>query len=94
MKGAGATTTRAADAEESSGLFGGLLVGVDASVATIAAEGADGSDAASELLGNAAALGAMNISAAADGTLVAANLVKQLHMAMKGDILFPQAVNT
>jgi hypothetical protein len=58
---------------ESSGLRGVLLVRVNPGIASVAAEGADGSKAAGELLGDAAALGAMDVPASAEGTLVRAN---------------------
>jgi len=84
-------TTRGANAAESSGFFGVLLICVDAGIATIAAEGADGSEAASDLLGDAAAPGAMDIRASADRTLVRANLINQLHMVTRGGVLDPRA---
>jgi len=71
---------------ESSGLRGVLLIRVNAGIASVAAEGADGSEAASDLLGDAAAPGAMDVPAAADGTLVRADLINQLHWATRGDV--------
>jgi hypothetical protein len=58
---------------ESSRLFGVLLIRINTAVASVAAEGTNRSEAASELLGDTAALGAVDVRASADGTLVGAN---------------------
>ena len=59
---------------ESGGLFDVLLlVRVDAGVAGIAAEGADWSQAAGDLFGDAAAAGAADVRASANRTLVGAD---------------------
>lgn len=59
---------------ESGGLFDVLLlVGVDAGVAGVAAEGADRGEAAGELFGDATAAGTVDVRASAEGTFVGAD---------------------
>jgi hypothetical protein len=71
----------------SSGLFDVLFIRENPAIAIVAAEGANGGEAAGELLGDAAPPGAVDVRAAAEGALVGANLVEQLHRAIKENIL-------